>query len=88
VYAGSAAFDSNSNAVILFGGGSGGVDQNTTWKWFATGGNWNWQQVVTTQSPPPREGAGMAYLPALTGMVVFGGQNSEAPLNDTWQFMP
>jgi hypothetical protein len=84
VYAASAAFDPNINAVILFGGGSGGVDQNTTWKWFITGGNWNWQQVVTTQSPPPREGAGMAYLPALAGMIVFGGQNSEAPMNDTW----
>jgi hypothetical protein len=88
VYAASAAFDPNINAVILFGGGSGGVDQNTTWKWFVAGGNWNWQQVATTQSPPPREGAGMAYLPALAGVIVFGGQNSEVPLNDTWQFIP
>jgi len=30
----------------------------------------------------------MAYLPALAGVIVFGGQNSEVPLNDTWQFMP
>ncbi|PYK87201.1 MAG: hypothetical protein DME40_15005, partial [Verrucomicrobia bacterium] len=31
VYAGSAAFDPNLKAVVLFGGGSGGIDQNTTW---------------------------------------------------------
>ena len=88
VYAASAAFDPNINAVILFGGGSGGVDQNTTWQWFVAGGFWNWKQVATTQSPPPREGAGMAYLPALGRVIVFGGQNSETPLNDTWQFIP
>ena len=86
VYAGSAAFEPNMNAVIVFGGGSGGVDQNTTWKWLVTEGNW--AQVVTTQSPPPREGAGMAYSPALRHVIVFGGQLSEAPLNDTWQFAP
>ena len=86
VYAASAAFDPNINAVILFGGGSGGVDQNTTWRWFAARGSW--KQVVTTQSPPPREGAGMAYLPALGRVIVFGGQDSETPLNDTWQFVP
>jgi Galactose oxidase, central domain len=88
VYAASAAFDPNINAVILFGGGSGGVDQNTTWQWFVSGGFWNWALVATTQSPPPREGAGMAYLPALGRLIVFGGQESETPLNDTWQFIP
>lgn len=88
VYAASAAFEPNINAVILFGGGSGGVDQSTTWQWFVAGGTWNWQLVATTQSPPPREGAGMAYLPALGRVIVFGGQNSGTPLNDTWQFAP
>jgi hypothetical protein len=86
VYAASAAFDANINAVILFGGGSGGVDQNTTWRWLVPGGDW--RQVATMQSPPPREGAGMAYLPALRHLIVFGGQDSGTPLNDTWQFMP
>jgi hypothetical protein len=86
VYAASAAFDPRINAVILFGGGSGGVDQNTTWRWSAAAGDW--RQVVTTQSPPPREGAGMAYLPSLGRVIVFGGQESETPLSDTWQFMP
>ena len=86
VYAASADFDPHINAVILFGGGSGGVDQNTTWQWLAAAGNWT--QLATTQSPPPREGAGMAYLPALRRVILFGGQNSETPLSDTWEFVP
>jgi Galactose oxidase, central domain len=86
VYAASAAFDPNINAVIVFGGGSGGVDQNTTWQWVAPAGNW--RHVVTGQSPRAREGAGMAYLPALGHVVVFGGQSSGTLLNDTWKFVP
>jgi hypothetical protein len=86
VYAASAAFVPNINAVILFGGGSGGVDQNTTWGWFAAAGNW--RQVATTQSPPPREGAGMAYLPALGRVILLGGQDHNGYFNDTWELIP
>ena len=86
VYGASAAFDPNIHAVILFGGGSGGIDQNTTWQWFLVGGYW--KQLLTTQSPPAREGAGMAYLPALGHVMIFGGENSGAVMNDTWKFIP
>jgi len=92
VYAGSAAFDPNLKAVVLFGGGSGGIDQNTTWEWIQNptweGTGFSWKQVVTTQSPPPREGAGMAYDPTLGHVIIFGGQNSEVPLGDTWELVP
>jgi len=92
VYAGSAAFDANLKAVVLFGGGSGGIDQNTTWEWIQNptweGTGFSWKQVVTTQSPPAREGAGMAYEPTLGHVIVFGGQNSEVPLGDTWELVP
>jgi len=92
VYAGSAAFDPNLKAVVLFGGGSGGIDQNTTWEWIREptweGDGFTWKQVVTAKSPPPREGAGMAYSPSLGHDIIFGGQNSEVPLGDTWELVP
>ena len=92
VYAGSAAFDPNLKAVVLFGGGSGGIDQNTTWEWIQAptweGTGFTWKQLMTRQSPPPREGAGMAYSPSLGHVIVFGGQNSEVPLGDTWELVP
>lgn len=84
VYGASAAFDAKLNAVVLFGGGSGGVDQDTTWKWNGT----NWIQLLTTKSPPAREGAGMAYDPLIGHIIVFGGQNNEVPLGDTWELLP
>lgn len=83
VYGASAAFDADLKAVVLFGGGSGGIDLDTTWQWTGS----NWIQLLTTQSPPAREGAGMAYDPQIGHIIVFGGQN-DVLLNDTWELLP
>jgi hypothetical protein len=58
--------------VVLFGGGSGGIDQNTTWLWDQVGAMWI--HLSTAQSPPAREGAGMTYDAALHHVILFGGQ--------------
>jgi Galactose oxidase, central domain len=58
VYGSAAAFEPNLDSVILFGGADGGVDQNTTWSWTES----NWEQLFPAQSPPAREGFGMAWL--------------------------
>ena len=43
------------------------------------------EAILQSSAPPPREGHGMAYDPALHHVIVFGGQNNEMPLNDTWE---
>ena len=83
VYAASAAFDPGLQGVVLFGGGSGGEDQNTTWLWDQVGATWT--HLSTPQSPPAREGAGMTYDATLHHVILFGGQNNNVYLNDTWQ---
>jgi hypothetical protein len=84
VYGGSAAFDAALKTVVLFGGGSGGVEQNTTSAWIRS----NWTQLTTTHAPPPREGAGMVYDAAIGRIVLFGGQDGTLTLNDTWELLP
>lgn len=84
VYAGSAVFDPNLNAVLLFGGGNGGSGENSTWSWDGS----NWQQLFPTTSPGSREGAGIAYDAALRHTIIFGGQRGSLPLNDSWEFLP
>ena len=86
VYAASAAFDPGLQGVVLFGGGSGGVDQNTTWLWDQVGATWT--LLSTPQSPPAREGAGMAYDAALQRVILFGGQDNNGYFNDTWELSP
>jgi hypothetical protein len=70
--------------VILFGGGSGGIDQDTTWSRAGS----NWEQLLPSQSPDPREGAGIAYDRSLGRTIVFGGQNHELPVGDTRALLP
>jgi hypothetical protein len=70
--------------VILFGGGSGGVDQNSTWSWDGS----NWTQLFPMQSPQAREGAGIAYDEVRHHIILFGGQSSNEFLNDTWELTP
>ena len=86
VYAASAAFDPGLQGVVLFGGGSGGVDQNTTWLWDQVVATWT--HLSTVQSPPAREGAGMSYDAALHRVILFGGQDNNGYFNDTWELVP
>src|SRR4029077_16949802 len=79
------AFDPGLQGVVLFGGGSGGVDQNTTWLWDQVGATWT--QLSPVQSPPAREGAGMAYDAALHRVILFGGQDNNGNFNDTWELI-
>ena len=83
VYSASAAFDPGLQGAVLFGGGSGGVDQNTTWLWDQ--GAATWIHLSPMQSPPAREGAGMAYDAALKRVILFGGQDNNQLFNDTWK---
>ena len=86
VYAASAAFDPGQQGVVLFGGGSGGVDQDTTWLWDQVGATWT--LLSTPESPPAREGAGMTYDAALQRVILFGGQDNNGYFNDTWELIP
>src|SRR5204863_9911055 len=80
------AFDPDLQGVVLFGGGSGGVDQNTTWLWDQVAATWT--RLSTAQSPPAREGAGMTYDAALQHVILFGGQDNNGSFNDTWELNP
>jgi hypothetical protein len=85
VRAPSAAFDPVLEGVILFGGRSGGVDQNTTWLWDQAGATW--VELSPVQSPSARDGAGMTYDAALNRVILFGGQDSNGYFNDTWELI-
>jgi hypothetical protein len=76
-----AAFD-GTNSVIIFGGFNAG--QESTWAWTGS----RWKHVLAAHTPPPREGAGMAYFPELGRAVLFGGVRGDTYFNDTWEFVP
>jgi hypothetical protein len=79
------AFDPVFKAVVVFGGGSLGVDQKTTWTWNGT----DWNQVLPVASPPARELFGTVWDPAKREMLIFGGDNFSTGqfYGDTWKLM-
>jgi hypothetical protein len=76
------AYEPHLRAVVVFGGGEGGVDINDTWLW--TPGN-QWSQATPVSSPPVREAMGMVFDRAFGHIVIFGGKSGSQHLNDTWE---
>ena len=70
------AYDPRSQQVVLFGGGSGGSDQNDTWVWNGTA----WSSVASN-GPAARVGAGLVYDPLRERLVLVGGDRRAI---DTW----
>ncbi|HLG92667.1 MAG TPA: hypothetical protein VKY15_06770, partial [Acidimicrobiales bacterium] len=54
---------------------------NDTWTYDGT----TWAQQFPATSPPVRDGASMAYDPAIGKVVLFGGENPSF-LGDTWTY--
>jgi hypothetical protein len=69
--------------VVVFGGGSGGVDLNQTWAWTGT----DWTQLTTQKSPAARESMGTAYDAASGQLMVFGGVAGNTIFGDTWKLI-
>lgn len=80
----SMAFDSINNLLILFGGSNGGTTFNDTWNWNGT----NWVQLLdgSTNSPPARSFATMAFGPTVNQQILFGGFGTVTRINDTWSW--
>jgi hypothetical protein len=69
--------------VVLFGGiGSTGGLLSDTW-YFTVGAGWG--KVSGSTHPTARAGAGMAWDPADVYVVLFGGETSSGPSQQTWK---
>jgi hypothetical protein len=76
------AYDAAGKYALLFGGTSGGLLLNDSWKF----SNGSWTQLHPTRAPSPRSDFGFAYDSAISSAVLFGGIGANAILNDTWEF--
>ena len=72
------AYDAQSGQLILFGGISGGV-MNDTWRWDGQ----NWTELHPTTSPSARQDSGLAR-DANGNLVLFGGALASGVAGDTW----
>lgn len=78
----SAVYDSVRKVVVLFGGSPGNRQlSGATWEW--NGEAWT---SATTQGPPPRQAAHMAFDAKRGKAVLFGGGGEGGLLGDTWEW--
>jgi len=84
------AYDPLLAAVVLFGGVDPGssplnaTEYGDTWT-FSAG---NWTLLSPGNTPGPRDGAGLAYLPSARGLVLYGGIGNSTTVSsfETWLF--
>jgi len=79
-------YDSLNDKILLFGGGlatnpAGGAP---TWLYYCAENIWRRPKLKV--EPPLRCNAPIVYDPVTESMVMFGGYNQAAALNDTWVF--
>ncbi len=78
----SMTYDSARREIVLFGGYALGTAFNDTWVW--SGATGAWTQRFPRTSPAAREGAALAFDPARSRMVLFGGLSPSSFFDDTW----
>lgn len=67
--------------LILVGGATDSTGkQNDTWEWDGA----SWTRVVTTGTYTAREWTMFAWLPSAASFVLFGGNDRDITLHDTW----
>ncbi len=79
-------YDAGQDHVMLLGGGLATNPSGAAPTWFYDCTANAWKRPELENEPPPRCNASLVYDPASRQMVLFGGYDQSAALNDTWIF--
>lgn len=80
----SMCYDAGNDRVMLFGGGLATNPSGAAPTWFYDCSTNAWTRPQLDLEPPPRCNAPIVYDPQARRMVLFGGYDQAAALNDTW----
>jgi hypothetical protein len=72
--------------VLLFGGGNIHTERGDPGTWLYDPVANTWEQLPVARQPPQRANAPMAYDPVARKAVIFGGDQLNQLINDTWTF--
>ncbi len=82
----SMCYDPGNDRVLLFGGGLATNPTGGAPTWLYDCKTNQWSRPTDSNDPPLRCNAPIVYDPTTRQMVMFGGYNQAAALNDTWVF--
>jgi hypothetical protein len=73
-------FDAKRREIVLFGGSGAAGDLADMWTWNGV----TWTNIVSGVTPTPRDGASLTFDPTTHRFVLFGGEEGNSILDDTW----
>lgn len=83
----SMCYDRAAQKFVLFGGGNAQTPRGDPGTWtFTPADGRRWEQVKAANEPPPRANARLAYDPASKRTVLFGGDQLDQLVSDTWVY--
>lgn len=83
---GSVCYDQANKNLVLFGGGNAMTDRGDPGTWTYSLSKNTWTQLSPAVQPPARANSSLAYDPVSKKVVLFGGDQLNQLLADTWVF--
>ncbi|MBI2806190.1 MAG: hypothetical protein HYX68_14510 [Planctomycetes bacterium] len=82
----SIVYDSHNKQFVLFGGGNVQTERGDPGTWTYSPSKNAWTQIKLDKQPPQRANARLAFDPVNKKVVLFGGDQLDQLLSDTWAF--
>ncbi len=83
---GSICYDQASKQVVLFGGGNAQTERGDPGTWTYSPAANQWTQLKLDVQPPARANSALVYDPVNKKVVLFGGDQLNQLMGDTWVF--
>ncbi len=83
---GSICYDASREQVVLFGGGNSDTPRGDPGTWIYTPATNAWKQCESDRQPPQRGNSQLVYDPARKKIILFGGDQLDQTVSDTWVF--
>jgi hypothetical protein len=83
---GSMCYDRHNKQFVLFGGGNVQTERGDPGTWVYSPAANTWTQLKLDRQPPPRANSRLVYDPVNRKVVLFGGDQLDQLVADTWTF--
>src|SRR5262245_17111442 len=82
----SMCYDGGAKKFVLFGGGNTPTGRGDPGTWTYSPADNRWEQVKADRQPPARANSRLVYDPTAKKVVLFGGDQLDQLVSDTWTF--
>ena len=82
----SICYHAASRQVVFFGGGNSDTERGDAGTWLYSPADNTWKELTLERQPPQRANSQLVYDPVAKQIVLFGGDQLDQTIADTWTF--